>query len=163
MRDFLEGLGKKISETAETFTNKAGEVVEVQRIRNQIHTLERNNDRDFRDIGRMIYDKYRDGEVIDTDMACICEEIVKREESMDELEQMIADMKGTMTCPQCQNPVEKGMSYCPFCGVKLEQETAEAETEEAETEEADVPAEEAPEEAGEAEEVKEAAEEPAEE
>lgn len=119
MKGFLEDLGKKIGETAESFTNKAGEVVEIQRIRNQIHTMERSNDRDFRDIGRMVYDKYKDGEVIDTEMVCICEEIEKREASVEELEQMIADVKGTVNCPDCQKPLEKDMAYCPYCGAKV--------------------------------------------
>ena len=137
MRDFLEDLGKKIGETAETFTNKAGEVVEVQRIRNQIRTMERSNERDFRDIGRMIYDKYKEGEVIDTEMVCICEEIEKREEAAEEMEKMIADVKGAVICQNCQKPLGKGMSFCPYCGEKVE--AAEEECEECEsTEEAEV-------------------------
>lgn len=36
MKSFFEDLGRKIGETAETVTNKAGEAVEVQRLRNQI-------------------------------------------------------------------------------------------------------------------------------
>ncbi|MCI8292321.1 MAG: zinc ribbon domain-containing protein [Hespellia sp.] len=121
MRDFLEDLGKKIGETAESFTNKAGEVVEVQRIRSQIRALDRNNERDFHDIGRMVYDKYKDGEAIDTEIVCICEEIEKREATVEEMEQMIADVKGDSSCPECQKPVGKGMSFCPNCGAKIEE------------------------------------------
>ena len=58
MRDFIEDLGKRLGETAESLTNRASEVVEVQRIRGQIRALDRNNERDYRDIGRMIYEKY---------------------------------------------------------------------------------------------------------
>ena len=101
MRDFFEDLGKRLGETAESLTNRASEVVEVQRIRGQIRALDRNNERDYRDIGRMIYEKYKNGEVIDTEMVCICEEIEKREATAEEMEQMIADSKGTTVCPNC--------------------------------------------------------------
>lgn len=99
-------------------SNKAGEVVEVQRIRNQIHTLSRSNERDYRDIGSMIYDKYKAGEVIDPEMACICEEIAKREEVASELEKLLADVKGEVLCPECKKTVGKDMTFCPYCGTK---------------------------------------------
>ena len=130
MKDFLEGLGKKLTETAGVVSNKAGEVVEVQRIRNQIHTLSRSNERDYKDIGSMIYDKYKAGVVIDPEMACICEEIAKREEVAAELEKLLADVKGNALCPVCGKAVGKDMIFCPYCGAKLpEPEVCEEEEE----------------------------------
>ena len=35
MKDFFEDLGKRIGETAETMTNKAGEAIEIQRLKGQ--------------------------------------------------------------------------------------------------------------------------------
>lgn len=131
MKDFLEGLGKKLTETAGVVSNKAGEVVEIQRIRNQINTLSRSNERDYKDIGSMIYDKYKAGEVIDTEMVCICEEIAKREEAAAELEKLLADVKGEALCPACKKAVGKDMIFCPYCGEKLpEPEVCECEEEE---------------------------------
>ncbi len=57
MKTFWEDLGKKIGETTETVTSKAGEMVEIQRLKGQIRTLDedilgrfgkedRRNDRD---------------------------------------------------------------------------------------------------------------------
>ena len=134
MRDFFEDLGKRLGETAESLTNRASEVVEVQRIRGQIRALDRNNERDYRDIGRMIYEKYKNGEVIDTEMVCICEEIEKREATAEEMEQMIADSKGTTVCPNCHANLTPDMAYCPQCGEKVPEEEEELEEEAAETE-----------------------------
>ena len=139
MRDFFEDLGKRLGETAESLTNRASEVVEVQRIRGQIRALDRNNERDYRDIGRMIYEKYKNGEVIDTEMVCICEEIEKREATAEEMEQMIADSKGTTVCPNCHANLTPDMAYCPQCGEKVPEE--EEEPEEAEEEEVEEAAE----------------------
>ncbi len=63
MKDFFEDIVDRISDTAETVGKKAGEVVEVQKIKGKIRTLERNNRRDFRDLGRMVYERYKNGEV----------------------------------------------------------------------------------------------------
>ena len=65
MKDIFEEIGKVLSETAETVSNKAGEVVETQRIRSQMNTLKRSNTRDFKDMGLLIYEKFKNGEVID--------------------------------------------------------------------------------------------------
>ena len=45
MRDFLEDLGKRIGETAETMTNMAGEAIEIQRLKSQIRTLASGGER----------------------------------------------------------------------------------------------------------------------
>ena len=39
MKDFFEDLGKRLGATAETVTNRAGEAIEIQRLKSQIRTL----------------------------------------------------------------------------------------------------------------------------
>ena len=43
MKSFFEDLGKKIGETTETVTSKAGKMMEIQRLRGQIRTLDRKS------------------------------------------------------------------------------------------------------------------------
>lgn len=118
MKSFFEDLGRKIGETAETVTNKAGEAVEVQRLRNQIRALERGNERDYAELGRMVYDHYKAGEVVDAEAIGICEAIQNREESIGKYEQEISNVKGDVTCEGCGKSVGKDMAYCPYCGAK---------------------------------------------
>ena len=65
MKSFFEDLGKKIGETTETVTSKAGEMMEIQRLRGQIRTLERGNEADMLEMGRFLYEKYQAGEAMD--------------------------------------------------------------------------------------------------
>ena len=118
MKSFLEDLGRKIGETAETVTNKAGEAVEVQRLRNQIRALERGNERDYAELGRMVYDLFKSGEAVADEAAVICEAIQNREESIGNYEQQISEVKGDVTCEGCGKSVGKEMAYCPYCGAK---------------------------------------------
>ena len=128
MKAFFEDLGRKIGETAETVTNKAGEAVEIQRLRNQIRALERGNERDYAELGKMVYDHYKEGEVVDSEAIGICDAIQNREESIEKYEQQISDVKGDVTCGGCGKSVAKEMAYCPHCGSKVPEQTESKES-----------------------------------
>ena len=82
MKDFFEDIVDRISDTAETVGKGEGEVVEVQKIKGKIRTLERNNRRDFRDLGRMVYERYKNGEVQEGEFFDLCENISEREDEI---------------------------------------------------------------------------------
>ena len=51
----FESVGKKISDVAEDFGKKTEDTLEVQRIKSQIRSLDRANERDYIEIGKKIY------------------------------------------------------------------------------------------------------------
>ena len=65
MADFFSVLGKKISDVAEDLEKKTEDTLEVQKIKSNIRSLKRANERDFMDIGKMVYEKFHDGEMSD--------------------------------------------------------------------------------------------------
>lgn len=130
MANFFQDLGKMISEKAEVVTKKTGEVVdvvakkteqtvEIQKIKSQIHVMERNNDRDYKDIGKMIYDKFKNGEGADAEYIELCDAIAEREESIAKAKEEIAKIKGLDVCPECESHIEPDASFCPKCGAKV--------------------------------------------
>ena len=64
MADFFEELGKKISDVASDIGKKTEDTIEIQKLKSNIRGLQRANDRDFIDIGRMVYEKFKDGEIV---------------------------------------------------------------------------------------------------
>lgn len=137
MADFFGNLGKIISEKAEVVSKKTGEVVDVvtkkteeavemTKIKSQIGTMERNNERDYKDIGKMIYERYKKGEVVDAEFIELCEAISEREESIRKAKEEIAGLKGLEVCPKCDAHLEMGANFCPKCGAKLDEETQES-------------------------------------
>ena len=126
MRTFFEDLGKRLGETAETVTNKAGEAMEIQKLKSQIRTLERGNEEDLIELGRIMYAKFEDGESLGEEASGLCEAIQSREESIAEYQQKISDVKGDVKCGDCGKTVAKDMPYCPYCGTKMP-EVVEAE------------------------------------
>lgn len=119
MKAFFEDLGKRLGETAETVTTKAGEAMEIQKLKSQIRTLERGNDTDLIDLGHIIYQRFLDGEDVGEEASGLCEAIQSRKESIAEYEQKISDVKGDFQCGECGKTVAKGMAYCPYCGAKV--------------------------------------------
>ncbi len=133
MADFFGNLKKNLTETAEKVAKKTGEVadvvakktedvVEVTKIKNQIRTMERNNERDLTDIGKMIYESYKNGEEVDEKFVELCAAIKDREVEMIKLDKEVAELKGKDVCPECKNHVDNDAAFCPKCGAKVERE-----------------------------------------
>lgn len=136
MADFLGNLGKMISEKAEVVSKKAGETfdvvakkteqtVEIQKIKSQIHVMEKNNDRDYRDIGKIIYDKFKKGEGADAEFIELCDAIAEREEAILKAKEQIAEIKGLEVCPNCEAHIEPNDTFCSKCGTKIDVEESE--------------------------------------
>lgn len=118
MGRFFEDLGKRLGETAETMTNKAGEAMEIQKLRSQIRTLESSNEKDLATLGKMVYAQFKEGGIMSEEASGLCEAIQSREESIDVYLQKIVEVKGEYACPCCGKMVSKDMLYCPYCGEK---------------------------------------------
>lgn len=125
MGDFFEDLGKKITETADMITKKTERVMEIQKLQNQIRNLERANERDLKDLGRMVFLAYKtDGDVKEPYHE-LCENLKTREDTIEELKNQLEELRGSGKCPECNATVQDDMSFCPQCGAKLEKETEE--------------------------------------
>lgn len=122
MKEFFEDLGKFITETAGNVGKKTEEVMEVQKLKSQIRSLERSNQGDLTDLGKIIYERFRKEEAVDGELEVICEEIRKRRMSIAAFEKKLADMKGVKECENCQELIEKDMKFCPHCGAEVKKE-----------------------------------------
>lgn len=93
MSDFFEELGKRITDVASDIGRRTEDTIEVQKIKGDIRSMKRANERNLLDIGRMVYDKFQKGEVGDTEYIALCEEIEKREEEIEKREEAIVRIK----------------------------------------------------------------------
>ena len=78
MKDFFEDLGKRLSETAEAVTAKAGDAIEIQKLKAQIRELARGNAEDLMELGQSIYDRFENGEELDEASKGLCEAIARK-------------------------------------------------------------------------------------
>ena len=143
MVDFFENLKKNLSETAELVAKKTGEVadvvakkteqtVEVTKLKSQIHTMERNNSRDYADIGKMVYESFKNGDEVAEQFVELCEAIAEREALIAKMGEDVAELLGKDICPECKAHVETGAVYCSKCGATIvDVEVVDAEVEDA--------------------------------
>lgn len=96
MADFFEELGRKISDVASDIGKKTEDTIEIQKLKSDIRGFHRANDRDLIDIGRMVYEKFKDGEISDLDYVAMCEAIEKRDKEIERLEDEIDRIKGVL-------------------------------------------------------------------
>ena len=92
MADFFEEFGRMVSDVASDITKKTGDTLEIQKIKSNVRSLKRANERDLADIGRMVYEKFQSGEVSDMDYVTLCEVIEKRDEEIEKQEEEIVKM-----------------------------------------------------------------------
>lgn len=131
MKDFWEDLGKRIGETAENMTNKAGEAIEIQRLKSQIRGMARENAVNMIDLGKIVYEHYKAGEEVEEAARGYCDAIKEREKSIAQYEKEISKIRGAHECPNCGKLIQTGMSFCPYCGEKVvEEEETEEQTQE---------------------------------
>lgn len=93
MKDIFDDIVDKISETAEIVGKRAEEAVEIQKIKNKIRKMERDNRRDLRNIGRILYEKYKNEEMVDVEFLELCEAIEEREAKIANCESDLENVK----------------------------------------------------------------------
>lgn len=116
--EFFDGLGETITRTAKELGERAEQIYETQKIRNKISGEERIIDKVMADIGNLIYKRHVNGEAMDSELSVLCEEIHQHILKIKEYRGAAADIKGQKLCPSCEKPVDKDVSFCPYCGAE---------------------------------------------
>ena len=124
---FFDGLSKKITETVDVVGKKTNEMMEVQKLRSQINNLEKNMDKNYILLGKMMFDKFQNGEDLSDDAKAYCEEIVGSAVLIEEYRAEIAEIKGLRTCANCGEAVANDVVFCPKCGRRVDDIVVDAE------------------------------------
>jgi len=124
---FFDRLSKKITETVDVVGKKTNEMVEVQKLRSQINNLEKNMDKNYILLGKMMFDKYQNGEDLCDEAKAYCEEITGSAVLIEEYKAEIAEIKGLRTCASCGEAVANDVIFCPKCGRRVDDIVADAE------------------------------------
>lgn len=112
--------GKKIAKIAIDKTSNAVDITKLNIAKNETDSKVTKL---YAKIGEMIYDRYKNGEEFDGDIAEIVIEIDKFKAESDELKEQIAALKSTFRCPNCGQQNSKSSEYCSKCGAKLTEDT----------------------------------------
>ena len=123
---FFDGWGKKITDTVDVVGKKTNDMVEIQKLRSRISSLEKGIEKNYVELGKMVFAKYQDKEALSESEKALCEEITGSAVLIEEYENEIADIRGMKKCPSSGAASSADTAYCPKGGTKLEGEEADA-------------------------------------
>ena len=120
--DFFTDFGETISKAAKDLGNRADSFVETQKIRAKILSEQKMIEKDFTDLGKIIYKKYVDGEPSDETMAEVCEDVTQRKIAIAAYRETIAKMNGETICAACGASVPADAAFCMQCGAPIDRD-----------------------------------------
>lgn len=125
--DFFDGLRQTLTETVEVVGKKTEDLVEVQKLRNKLRNVQRDMDQDYRKLGKLIYHRFVNGEVMDEELAAVCDEIMKLQSVAAGHKEEMANRKGQNICPACGSSNPKDAAFCMYCGAGVQKEEEDEE------------------------------------
>ncbi|MBZ4644849.1 MAG: hypothetical protein PWR27_279 [Petroclostridium sp.] len=120
----LNEIRNKMTETAKSAIKKSNEIVEVTKLSISIGDAQSRIDKLLKDIGKIMYDAYKSGEIFSEEISTICLEIDEIADEINSMRQKIAQLKNVKVCPVCEKENESDASFCSRCGHKISEEAA---------------------------------------
>ncbi len=99
---------------------KAGEMVDISKLRLSATEITREISNQFEEIGRMIYEAKKAETNPDESIAAKTAVIDELYEQLDAVHDKLDELKKSVKCETCGTRCAKGTVYCPKCGVKLD-------------------------------------------
>ena len=125
--DFFGNLSKTLKKTVDTVGKKTDEFVEIQKIRTRQHALEDQIEKNYQDIGQIIYNRYLNGEAFDENLAGICKDITDLEKEIADCREDVANKRGCMRCGAAMPEKEEEPEDAEFVHVEPEEKAEETE------------------------------------
>lgn len=109
-----------LKDTAESAGKKAGEVLEVTKMRVQLAQQKAELSKAYEKLGAMVYDMMKN-EVDDSSAVDVCvDEIDFILSKIQEMEFKVNELKKVSICPSCGAEVSVDAFFCSKCGAKIE-------------------------------------------
>lgn len=140
----LDDVVVNVKSAAEFVGVKAGQIVDISKLRINISELNSEINKRYIDLGRAVYDAHKNGEALETSAGDVVEEIDSLYAQLNSVMAEINTLQNKVICNVCGKQCSSESAYCSYCGAKLvkpepvsvseepvAEEVAEAEAEEA--------------------------------
>ena len=128
--DFFDDMVNKAKEAIDVASKKTGEVVNTQKQKFDVASLESKRAKDFAVLGEIYYNKIKDGGDADENISELVLSIKEKSEKIDKLKAEINSAKNKRICPKCGAAIDHISNYCNACGAKLFYDSEDDKTEE---------------------------------
>ena len=117
--DFFDNAINKAKEVVDIAYKKTEEVVLTEKQKFDIASLNSKIDKDYKALGQIFYQLYKDNEDIPNDAKNLIKNINEKKLKIKELKEEIVETKNKAVCPHCQNYIPQNAVFCSVCGEKL--------------------------------------------
>lgn len=107
-REFVDAAGKK-----------TGDLVTLGKVKMDSAKTERELERTFQEIGRMVYAQYRNDEAADDALKALFEQVDALQKNADALKDEADVLRQAKRCNDCGHVNVRAASFCQNCGKKL--------------------------------------------
>ena len=119
MANFFEKLGDSISKGAATVNQKANDLMETNKLNQDIKTAQAQKDADIVKLGQLLYNFKKNPDSAEPDYDAVIADMDSIDEKIATLKKQLQDLRNEQICPNCGNAVAKGTAFCPHCGNKM--------------------------------------------
>ncbi len=113
-------LKKRIMDTAESAGKKAGDMVELTKMKMQVSQYKSELSKAHEKLGAMVYNMMKEDEE-DTSAISVCiDEIDYILDKIQEAEEKVKELRKVTCCQSCGGEISSDVCFCPKCGAKIE-------------------------------------------
>lgn len=120
---FFQNIGKKVGEAAQGVKSKTDEIAAIAKLNKSIADENKKITQAYSDLGKQVYELYKQNETIDDVFADGCQIIKLAEEAIESFQEQILESKNLKKCPGCGSEAMRDVQFCPKCGHKYEKFT----------------------------------------
>lgn len=117
--DVFDETMKKAKDIFDTACKKTGEVVNVQKLRLDLSSVENKLNKSYATLGRLQFLKIKDTESLDEETKVVVEDIKEKIAEIEELNAKITELTGKINCPGCGATLPSNALFCSRCGSKI--------------------------------------------
>jgi predicted RNA-binding Zn-ribbon protein involved in translation (DUF1610 family) len=118
--DSLSKIAKSVGDGAKTAVKKSEDMVEIAKLNKSITNEEDRIKLTYNEIGKKVYLKYENNEIIEDELIEFCHKIDEFQNNILSIKQKIAEIKNVKVCSNCGAEIELATEFCVKCGAKQE-------------------------------------------
>ncbi len=111
-------VGNTASNTYNTVADKSGKLIEETKLKFSISDKENQIEKVYEEIGKTVYDMYKNGEDVGKVFTKECKKIDKYNTEISDMNTKILYNKGVRVCPECGEMISVESAFCQNCGAK---------------------------------------------
>lgn len=119
MSDIFDNIISKAKDLADMTGQKAGEIIDVSKIKISIADIKNAINKSYEEIGKYYYDQTVNNNDNSALIQTLIEDVNEKNQKLNELNEKYEQIKNIIICPNCKTKNESGSYYCSKCGEKI--------------------------------------------